>query len=193
MKLLLAGLLLFFAVHTVGVAAPAWRERMLRRVGVGVWKGLYSLASLIGLVAAVWGFSLAREQPWLLWAPPVALRHVTSVFMLAAFVLWAAAYVPGNRLKARVRHPMVLGVGAWALSHLLVGGNVSHVVLFGGFLVWAAMHYALSCWRDRQADGVTMTGGRLSASVVSVLLGVVAWAVFAFGLHGLLIGIKPLG
>jgi hypothetical protein len=27
----------------------------------------------------------------------------------------------------------------------------------------------------------------------TVVLGVVAWAVFAFGLHGILIGIKPLG
>jgi len=28
---------------------------------------------------------------------------------------------------------------------------------------------------------------------VTVVLGVAAWAVFAFGLHGLLIGIKPFG
>jgi hypothetical protein len=29
--------------------------------------------------------------------------------------------------------------------------------------------------------------------VLTVALGLAGWAVFAFGLHGLLIGIKPLG
>ena len=51
------------------------------------------------------------------------MRHVASLLTLLAFVLLAAAYVPGNQIKARLHHPMVLGVKAWALAHLAANGN----------------------------------------------------------------------
>ena len=50
--------------------------------------------------------------------------------MLPAFVLLAAAYVPGNRIKALVGHPMVLGTEFWAVAHLLANGNLADVLLF---------------------------------------------------------------
>jgi uncharacterized membrane protein len=163
---------------------------MRRRLGAGTWKGLYSLLALVGLALIVWGFDAAREQPLLLWTPPRGLRHAAALLTLLAFILLAAAYVPGNHLKARLGHPMVLGVKAWALAHLLATGMVAHLLLFGSFLIWAVVNYAISRRRDRRA-GVVPAPGKAMATVVTLLLGVAAWAVFAFGLHGLLIGIKP--
>ena len=192
MKMLIAGLVFFLGVHSVRMLAPAWRERMRLRFGEGSWKGLYSLLSLLGLALIVWGFDAAREQPLLLWTPPLGLRHAASLLTLLAFILFAAAYVPGNHLKARLGHPLVLGVKAWALAHLLATGMLAHLLLFGSFLLWAVANYALSRRRDRR-EGVVYAAGKAMATVITLLLGVAGWAVFAFGLHGLLIGIKPLG
>lgn len=192
MKLLIAGLVLFLGVHSVRMLAEDWRAHLRARLGKGTWKGLYSLLSLAGLALIAWGFDLAREQPLIIWTPPAGLRHGAALLTLLAFVLLAAAYVPGNGLKARVHHPMVLGVQAWALAHLLATGMLAHLLLFGSFLVWAIVNYIVSRRRDRR-DGVQYPSGRLNATLVTLVLGVAGWAVFAFGLHGLLIGIKPFG
>lgn len=192
MKMLIAGLVMFLGAHSLRMLAPAWREQMRNRLGQGGWKGLYSLLSLIGLALIAWGFDLAREQPVLLWSPPTGMRHAASLLTLLAFILLAAAYVPGNHLKARLGHPMVLGVKAWALAHLMATGMLAHLLLFGSFLLWAVANYAISRRRDRR-EGVTYTAGKAVPTVITLLLGVAGWAVFAFGLHGLLIGIKPFG
>lgn len=192
MKLLIAGLIVFLGVHSVRMVAEDWRHRMRTRLGKGPWKGLYSLLSLAGLSMVAWGFDLARDQPVILWAPPAGLRHAAALLTLVAFVLLAAAYVPGNAIKARLHHPMVLGVKSWALAHLLATGMLVHLVLFGSFLVWAVFNFSSARRRDRR-DGVQYPPGRPMATGVAVILGVAGWTAFAFGLHGLLIGIKPFG
>jgi uncharacterized membrane protein len=192
MELMIAGLLLFLGVHSVRMIAPQWRLRLRARWGKAVWKGGYSLLALAGLALIAWGFDAAREQPVLLWTPPASLRHATSLLTLLAFVLLAAAYVPGNAIKARLHHPMVLGTKAWALAHLLATGMLVHLLLFGSFLLWAVALYRASRQRDR-VEGISYAPGKTAATVVTVALGVAAWMVFAFGLHGLLIGIKPFG
>jgi len=192
MTYLILGLIIFLGVHSVRMVADDWRTRTRRRLGVGIWKGLYSLASLAGLALVAWGFDAARDQPLLLWSPPVAMRHLAALLTLLAFVLLAAAYVPGNGIKARLHHPMVLGVKVWALAHLLSNGMLVHVVLFGAFLTWALFNFRAARQRDRAA-GTVYPGGNIRATAIAVALGVAGWAIFAFGLHGLLIGIKPLG
>jgi len=192
MTLLIAGLLIFLGAHSVRMVADGWRTRMRKRLGAGLWKGLYSLVSLLGLALIAWGFDAARDQPVLLWSPPAAMRHGASLLTLLAFILLAAAYVPGNGIKARLHHPMVLGVKAWALAHLLSTGMLVHVLLFGAFLVWAVWNFSAARRRDRR-EGTVYAPGRPRATGVTVLLGVAGWAVFAFGLHGLLIGVKPFG
>ena len=141
---LVAGLLLFLGVHSTRVFADDWRNQTRARLGAGAFKGVYSLVSLAGLVLLVWGYSVARQQPVVLWSPPVAMRHVAALLTLFSFVLLAAANVPGNQIKARLHHPMVLGVKVWALAHLLANGTLADVLLFGSFLVWAIVLFAAS-------------------------------------------------
>ena len=191
MVYLVLGLLLFLGVHSVRIVAEGWRTQAIARLGAQRWKGLYSLASLAGLGLIIWGFGLARAQPVQLWSPPVALRHLALLLTLVAFVLLAAAYVPGNGIKARLHHPMVLAVKVWALAHLLANGNLAHVLLFGTFLVWAALNFSAARKRDRLAATV-VAPGRPMATAMTVLAGVVAWLLFAFWLHGWLIGIRPI-
>ncbi|MGB3269633.1 MAG: NnrU family protein [Rhodanobacter sp.] len=191
MPLLILGLLLFLGVHSLRVFADGWRSRQLARWGELRWKGFYSLASLVGFALLVWGFALARQQPTLLYVPPLALRHLNALFTLVAFVLVAAAYIPRNHLKARLGHPMLLGVKSWAFGHLLATGMLHDVVLFGAFLLWAIVLFASSRRRDRRAATVR-PAGTLAGDALTVLVGVAAWLAFALWLHRWLIGVNPL-
>ena len=50
---LVLGLVIFLGVHSIRIVAPGWRDRMIARLGIGGWKGLYSIASLAGFVLTV--------------------------------------------------------------------------------------------------------------------------------------------
>lgn len=63
MTVLILGLLVFLGVHCLRAFADGWRIRQIARLGESRWKGLYSLASIIGFVLIVWGFGLARQSP----------------------------------------------------------------------------------------------------------------------------------
>lgn len=192
MSILILGLLVFLVVHSTRVFSDGWRTRTIARVGANGWKGIYSIASIVGFVLLVWGFGLAREQPTLLYAPPMALKHVNALFTLVAFVLLAAAYVPRNHLKAAIGHPMVVGVKVWSFGHLLAAGWLHDVVLFGAFFVWSVVLFAASRRRDRR-NGTTYPSGTLLGTLGSVVIGVAAWALFAFWLHLRWIGVSPFG
>lgn len=124
MLMLLAGLILFLGVHSVRIFADDWRSRQIERFGEMPWKGIYSVISILGFVLIVWGYGVTRAESIALWAPPIWTRHLVSLLTLPAFVLIAAAYVPGTRIKAAVGHPMVLGVKLWALAHLAANGRL---------------------------------------------------------------------
>ena len=192
MLVLLLGLLVFLGVHSIRIVADGWRTATLARIGEPAWKGVFALLSVVGFVLIVWGFSLARQQPVQLWMPPRGMRHLAALLTLIAFVLLAATYVPRNAIKARLHHPMVLSVKVWALAHLLANGNLAHVVLFGTFLVWAALSFRAARARDRVA-GTVYPAGTAAGTGITLVVGVAGWALFAFWAHGALIGIRPIG
>jgi uncharacterized membrane protein len=192
MTWLLLGLLLFLGVHSVRIFAEGWRSATIGRIGPGAWKGLYTLVSLAGFALIVWGFGQARMATTQLWVPPVGLRHLAALLMLLSFVLLAAAYVPRNHLKARLHHPMVLAVKTWALAHLVSNGSLAEVVLFGSFLLWAVLNFRAARQRDR-ALGTHYAAGSAGGTTITLVVGAIAWAVFAFWLHGMLIGVQPFG
>jgi uncharacterized membrane protein len=192
MGMLILGLVLFLGVHSVRIVADGWRTQVIAQRGDGAWKGLYSVLSVVGLVLVVWGYGLARQQPVVLWVPPVATRHIAALLTLVAFILLTAPYVPRNGIKAWLHHPMVLGVKVWAFAHLLANGNLADVVLFGAFLIWAALSFRAARARDRAA-GTVYPRGTAAATAITLVVGTVAWVVFTLWLHVLLIGVRPFG
>lgn len=190
MIVLVLGLAIFLGVHSLRIVADDWRTVQRARIGENAWKGLYSLFSLTGLVLIIWGYGLSRSAPVELWSPPVFTRHLSALLMLLSFVLLAAAYVPGTRIRRAVGHPMVLGVKTWAFAHLIANGRLSDLVLFGAFLIWAIVLYAASRRRDRKA-GTVQPRGSASRDALAVVIGTAVWAAFAFWLHGALIGVRP--
>jgi uncharacterized membrane protein len=192
MTLLVLGLILFLGAHSARIFAEGSRTALIGRLGPNGWKGAYSLVSAAGLVLLVWGYAQARQAPVALWTPSVGLRHLASLLTLVSFVLLAAAYVPRNAIKARLHHPMVLGVKVWALAHLLANHTLADVVLFGSFLVWAVLCFRAARARDRSA-GTTYPAGTAAGTVATVVVGLGAWAAFAFWAHQALVGVRPFG
>ncbi len=192
MTYFLAGLVVFLGVHSVRLLADDWRTRVRNTWGARTWRAAYSLLSLAGFGLIVWGFGLVRVAPVQLWSPPTGMRHLAGLLTLLAFVLLAGAYVPGNQIKARLHHPMLLGVKLWALAHLLSNGNLGHVLLFGTFLGWAVLTFLAARRRDR-CDGTLYRVGRTGATGITVALGVASWMAFTLWLHGWLIGVRPYG
>lgn len=188
MTLLILGLVLFLGVHSVRIVADDWRSGMRARLGEGPWKGLYSLVSALGLALIVWGYGAARHDPVPLWTPMLWARHLAMLLTLFAFVFIAAAYVPGNGIKARLKHPMLLGVKVWAFAHLLANHTLADVLLFGGFLVWSVLCFRSARARDRVA-GTIYPPGQTSRTLVTVVVGAAAWAAFAIWAHGPVTGV----
>lgn len=190
MLTLILGLLLFLGVHLLQVLAPDWRQRRRAQWGEMAYKGLYALVALAGLALVVVGYGEARAEPVPLWTPPRGLVHASFLLMWVAMVLLVAAYWPGNRIRARLRHPMTLGVKVWALGHLLSNGNLADVVLFGSFLLWAVLVFRSA----RRRPAAPAASGSLAATALTVLAGTGVWALFLWGgLHARWIGVNPLG
>jgi uncharacterized membrane protein len=192
MSILIIGLIIFLGLHSTRIFAEEWRGNVIAQRGAGAWKGLYSVVSVISFVLIVWGYGMARQQPVVIWVPPVATRHIAALLMLFAMIMLMAAYVPGNTIKAKLGHPMVLSVKTWALAHLLANGNLADVLLFGSFLSWAVLCFIAARKRDRVA-GTVYAAGKTMPTVITVVIGLVAYGVFAMVLHKWLIGVPVFG
>lgn len=192
MDMLVAGLIVFLGVHSTRVFAERFRARWVARIGEKPWKGAYAIVSIAGFFLLVWGYGLARQSPVQVWTPPRGMNHLAALLTLVSFVMLVAAYVPGNGIKARLKHPMVLAVKVWAFAHLLSNGTLADMVLFGAFLVWAVLVFRASRQRDR-ALGTVYAAGAAARTWITIVAGVGAWVVFAFWGHARLIGVSPLG
>jgi uncharacterized membrane protein len=186
------GLVIFLGAHSTRIFAEGWRGAQLTRLGEKGWKGLYSVVSLVGFVLLVWGYGVARQDPVPLWTPSIGMRHLASLLTLVSFIFLAAAYVPRNAIKAKLGHPMTLGVKIWALGHLLANHTLADLLLFGGFLVWSVLCFRAARARDRAA-GTVRPAGTAAGTALTVVVGVGAWVAFALWLHGPLIGVRPFG
>lgn len=193
MLVLILGLVVFLGIHSVSIVAPGWRTATVGRLGEKPWKGLYSIASAIGLALIVVGYGLARRDPVVLYAPPAGLRHLALLLMLPVFPLLFAAYLPG-RIRAAAKHPMLLAVKLWAVAHLLANGTLADVLLFGGFLAWAVAD-RISVKRRAAVDAheIPVGSGRPANDAIAIVVGLLVYAAFVFWVHRWLIGVSPLG
>jgi uncharacterized membrane protein len=192
MALLVVGLAIFIGVHSIRVVAAPWRAAQIERFGMPAWRGLFALFSMLGIVLVAYGYGLARRYPVPVWLPPFGIAHLTALLTAIAFVMVTAAYVPGNRIKRALGQPFMSAVALWAFAHLLANGTLHAIILFAALLVWALFKLRADQRRDREA-GVVYPQGTLGRDALVVVIGLVAWAVFAFWLHGTLIGVRPFG
>lgn len=162
MAVLTGGLALFFLAHIIPTL-PAVRTRLVRWTGRGVYRALFALLSLAGLVLIVRGYGemhgLSRGNPQL-WVSPRWVKHVVLLLMIPAVILLLAAYVP-SRIRTAVRHPMLTAVIIWAFGHLLANGDLASVLLFGSFLAFAVYDRVSVASRPSPGPLGNATGGSL--------------------------------
>lgn len=187
MTALIIGLVLFLGTHSISIFASGWRDATAARIGELPWKGLYSLASLVGIVLVVWGYGQARLDPVVLYAPAAWLRHVGMLLLLFVFPLLLAAYLPG-RIRQKLKHPMLISVKTWALAHLLMNGMLADAILFGAFLAWAVADRISVKRRPAREMLVTAPASKWN-DAIAIVLGLAIYVAFVAGLHQWLIGV----
>jgi uncharacterized membrane protein len=102
-----------------------------------------------------------------------------------AFVALAAAYSPPGKIKGLLHHPMLAGIKAWALAHLLVNGDLGSMILFAAFLAWAVYDRIAV---KRRGDTGAPSSGVTVGDALSLVVGSAAYAAM-FWLHPWLIGV----
>jgi uncharacterized membrane protein len=193
MTLLVLGLVVFLGTHAFSMARGA-RASVIDRIGEGPYKGLYSLASLAGIVLIAIGYGQYRAAGYIpVWDPPVWTRHLALLLVWVAFVLFVAAYLPG-RIKRTLKHPMLAGVKIWAFAHLIANGDLGSILLFGSFLAWAVMARISVKRRDvaAQHGGPAAPPSGLRNDGLAVVIGTAVYLAFVVWLHPLLIGVNVL-
>ena len=189
MTTLVIGLVMFLGVHSVAIAAPQGRDALAAKLGERAWKGLYSVLSIVGFVLLVWGYGQARQNPVIVYTPPIELRWVTAILMLPVFPLLLAPYFPG-RIRDALKHPMLVAVKLWAFAHLLSNGMLADLLLFGGFLAWAVAD-RISFKRRVQRPLKTLPASKRN-DVIAIVLGLVLYFAFMHYLHLKWIGVSPM-
>jgi uncharacterized membrane protein len=150
---LVAAALIFVGSH-FAISSTRVRPSIVRRVGESAYLLLYTALAVLLLFWLV--RSYVRSPVIELWWPPVFFVLVPLVVMPLAILLVLGgltqpnptAVAPGPRygserpapgVLAITRHPVLWGIGLWALSHLIVNGDLASLVFFGA-LAFLALH-----------------------------------------------------
>ena len=180
MTLFMAGIIMFFGVH-FAPSAPV-KAIMIGKVGEIKFKGMFSLISVIGLGLIIYGFSQTEFQ--LLWTPEPWGRSAAIVTMPIATILMCAAEIPSN-FKRLVRHPMLLGVSLWGLSHLAANGDLASTILFSSFLVFSIIDILILNRRGSYTEPAPVNK---TWDLAVVLIGLALYGLL-FHFHGAFTGI----
>ena len=189
---LIVGLILFLGIHLARTVAPEFRANTISMRGDGPWKGVYSLASFIGLGLIIWFYSAAVAEGPYLYEPPVWMKHVNALLMLFAFISIAVYQFPAGRLKPALKHPMLLAIKIWALGHLLANGSLAAILLFSSFLAWAVVVRISLKRREQRGEAKLPVVGDVKWDVFAILTGLALYALFMGGLHLWLFGVSPI-
>ncbi|MEO1206981.1 MAG: NnrU family protein [Pseudomonadota bacterium] len=191
MLLLIVGLLLFIAFHLLPTNV-SMRNGLAAKFGDNGVKGIVAVGSLIGFALIVYGYGKMQgsgKNP-VIWDPPTWMQHITLLLMVFSMIALAATYIP-SRIQSALKHPMLLAVKIWALSHLLANGDVASLLLFGSFLAWAVYDRISLKRRGNLGPGPANVSVLNDVAVVALGLGLyvgmVVWG------HGYLIGVGVVG
>lgn len=147
---LIAACAYFLLIH-FGVSGTRLRDVLTGRLGERPYRGLFSLASLIGIVWVIYAYRRAPLIPT--WGLLLGFRTTAYVLVFIAFLFAVIGIMTPSPTRVGMesrldpetargvvritRHPFLWGVALWAATHLVVNGEVASLILFGTFLVLA--------------------------------------------------------
>lgn len=159
----------FLLTHAIPIRPPVkpWLVARLGRTGFGLAYSTLSVGVLVWLIGA------AARAPFVeVWSRAEWQSHLTLFAMvLACLILTLAVGRPNpfsfggwhnDRLvPARpgivglVRHPFLAALMLWSLGHLGPNGDLAHVLMFGGFAVFAMLGRTMIDRRRQREMGST--------------------------------------
>jgi uncharacterized membrane protein len=216
----------FLAPHVLP-SIPGLRPWLIGKLGrVGYLSAYIALSA----ITFAWLILATLRAPYVgLWALSRWQVYLTAVLMALACTLLVAGLrtpnplslsvrspdvdIPKDAILGVTRHPLLWALGLWALSHVLVNGDVASVILFSILAIFALGYMPLMDKRVQRAKGME-EWHRLSAGssnmlfasylrknarplvdqslILSLLAGVALFLLLLY-LHGPVIGVNPLG
>ncbi len=202
----------FYLAHLLPVRAAGLRAR----------RGFHAAYGLLSLALLAWVIAAAARAPFVpLWDQAGWMRWSVNLAMPLAILLICLAIAAVNPLSfggrsqgfdpARpgiagvVRHPLLWALLIWAGAHALVNGDLVHLILFGGFALYAVIGMAAIDARKARDWGRGMWVTRASGTsnlpfrgnwrsyrppLARLALALLVWAVL-WHLHGPVIGVSP--
>jgi uncharacterized membrane protein len=151
MTQLIAAATFFVLLHLL-VSGTRLRTALVGGMGEGSYMGLFSLASLGGLVWLAMAYGHSKGMGATYWDLGRGARDAQLVIQLVAFLLIVPGLATRNPTSVKqegsldrpdvasgmlriTRHPFLWGVAIWAAGHLLVNGDTPSILLFGSLLV----------------------------------------------------------
>ena len=144
-------LLLLFAASHMLLSSRAIRSRLVTRLGDKRFLAAYSIVALAFFAPLVYYYFTHRHAGPLLWSVPdsnavefvlVLVNLIGTVLLVAGVMTPSPASVAGAPRDEPVgvqritRHAVFMGMGIWALAHVIVNGYASDVAFFGGIVVF---------------------------------------------------------
>jgi len=153
MTALIAAAVFFVLLHLL-VSGTALRGAIVTMIGEAPFMGLFSLASVAGLVWLGWAYGQARGTGPVFWDLGSPAKHTAVALMLLAMLLVVPGLTTPNPTSVKqegalekpnavqgmlriTRHPFLWGVAIWSVAHLLANGDLPSVILFGSMLALA--------------------------------------------------------
>jgi len=140
----------FLLIH-FGVSGTRLRDVLTDKLGEGPFRGLFSLASLIGIAWVIYAYRRAPLIPT--WGFLAGFRPAAYVLVLIAFLFAGIGILTPSPTRVGMesqldagsargmvritRNPFLWGIGLWAVTHLVINGDEASLTLFGTMLLLA--------------------------------------------------------
>ncbi len=179
MVLLATALFIFGVVHIIP-AIPTWKTYAISVFGKA-YGAVYGILTLLLFAAVIWAFRLTNVAP--LYEPPSWGRYANFGFTLLGF-LCIGIFLFRGTWRNTLKYPMALGVGFWALGHMLANGDQRTTLLFAGLAGIALLFASL-----KHLNGLFIPSEeRQGHNLISILGGIAIYGI-ASQLHNVVAGV----
>ena len=186
--ILVCGILAFALPHLFASLFPAVRDRLLARFGEGAYKGIFSLMSLIGVIAMAYAYWTTRTSGEILFEPAGTMRHATMGMATLGMILIAAGQGKSH-IRLWLQNPFSIGIALWSAGHLLSVGKFAADWFWITVLAVALVDIAASMARGKKPDYQPVW----RSDVIAVVAGLGVTALLVLFFHPFVLGVNLAG
>ena len=146
----------FLSIHLM-ISGTTLKEQIIAKIGGVAYYILFSLLSIAGLMwmLIAFGIALGHSTNVVVWKAGPFLRVIGllgNFFAVMLVVVGVVTPSPTNLLALyqlpdktvygiiRIsRHPILAGIGIWAVTHMITNGNLAAWIFFGSMLALTAL------------------------------------------------------